>query len=67
MADRRLKIVRNSHPVTAVCESCEQTFMSRSEDAEQADKEIRIAFDMHTCKRRESTEGPKSSPDEPRF
>ena len=47
---RALKIMKNSHPVTAICESCERTFLSRSEDATLADKEIREAFDAHKCK-----------------
>lgn len=49
MTKRALKIVKNSHPVTAICESCESVFLSRSEDATLADKQIREAFDGHTC------------------
>jgi hypothetical protein len=49
MLNRNLKIVRTHFPMTAICESCEQRFMSRNEDLEQADKEIRTAFDTHKC------------------
>jgi hypothetical protein len=49
MPKRALRIVKNSHPVTAVCESCERVFVSRAEDATMADKEIRILFDGHEC------------------
>jgi hypothetical protein len=45
-----LRIVKNSHPVTAICESCERTFVAHFEDATLADKEIRAAFDAHECK-----------------
>jgi hypothetical protein len=40
--------------MTAICESCEQRFMSRNEDLEQADKEIRTAFDTHKCEREDA-------------
>jgi hypothetical protein len=49
MPKRALRIVKNSHPVTAVCESCERVFVSRAEDATMADNEIRNLFDAHAC------------------
>jgi hypothetical protein len=54
--------------LTAVCESCQQSFVSRTEEPEAAEKEIHSAFHAHKCRRldssqnalrvvRESTEG----------
>jgi hypothetical protein len=56
MKKRAIKIVKNTYPVTAICESCERTFVSRSEDATLADKEIRSAFDAHKCKLPDSSQ-----------
>jgi hypothetical protein len=60
MPKRALRILKNSHPVTAMCESCGRAFMSRCEDATLADKEIRDVFNAHKCKpmrvAREATE-----------
>jgi len=56
MPKRALRILKNSHPVTATCESCGRNFLSRSEDATLADKEIRDAFDAHKCKPVDSEE-----------
>ncbi len=50
-----LKIIRCHFPLTAICESCEKRFMSRDEDLEQADQEIRAAFDLHKCEREDAS------------
>jgi hypothetical protein len=43
-------------PVTGICESCQQSFMSRNEDLEIAHKEIQIAFDVHKCEREDASQ-----------
>jgi hypothetical protein len=53
MLKRNLKIVRTHYPFTGTCEACEKRFMSRHEDFEQADRELRAAFDRHICEREE--------------
>jgi hypothetical protein len=42
-----LRMTRVVYPLTGICELCEQSFMSRNEDLEQADKEIMTAFNAH--------------------
>jgi hypothetical protein len=49
MAKRTLKIVRDTFPMTGVCDSCDKSFMSRDDDSTQAEKEILAAFNVHVC------------------
>ncbi len=32
-----------------ICEQCNMTFLSRDEEAESAEQELRAKFDAHTC------------------
>ncbi len=58
MTSRTFRLVRTSYPLTAICESCTKTFLSRTEESGQAEKEIRAAFDAHKC-------DPRSDPAKP--
>jgi hypothetical protein len=68
MHTRKLRLVRFTFPLTAICEHCNQTFQSHDEIAEMAERELQALFDVHKCKLvdssqnalrivRESTEG----------
>lgn len=46
---RNLRIVRPTYPVTAVCECCSESFMSRNENLKMASEHIRQQFERHTC------------------
>jgi hypothetical protein len=54
MPSRRLHVVNDSPPLLAVCERCNARFKSGSLKAEDAEKEVKAAFDAHEC---ESDEG----------
>lgn len=56
MPKRTFRIVRTHYPLTAICESCQQNFISRAEDGIVAEKEIRTAFDAHKCKREDASQ-----------
>jgi hypothetical protein len=46
---RNLRIVRPTYPVTAVCECCSKSFMSRNENLDMASEHIRQQFERHSC------------------
>jgi hypothetical protein len=50
MPKRKLRIVRPTFPVTAVCEYCNRVFLSRKENDNAAEQEIQAQFDAHKCK-----------------
>jgi hypothetical protein len=53
MPDRSFRLIRMSYPLTGICESCQKTFLSRTEDATQAERELRISFHEHSCETRD--------------
>jgi hypothetical protein len=53
MPDRSFRLIRMSHPLTGICESCQKAFLSRTEDATQAERELRISFHEHSCETRD--------------
>lgn len=40
-----------SYPLSGICDSCQKSFMSRNEDAREAETEVKAAFDRHTWER----------------
>jgi hypothetical protein len=38
-----------SYPLSGICDSCQKSFMSRNEDAREAETEVKSAFDKHMC------------------
>lgn len=36
--------------MTGICDSCNMTFLSRNENSEQAEQQIKAKFDAHICK-----------------
>jgi hypothetical protein len=53
MPDRRFKLTRTTYPLTGICDACQKTFLSRTEDAAQAEKELRTSFHEHACETRD--------------
>jgi hypothetical protein len=49
MAERTFRLLRVQYPLAAVCDTCHKVFTSRSENPDQAEKEVRVAFDQHKC------------------
>lgn len=49
MTKRNLHIVNVCNPVFAICERCNARFASFAHDTQQADQEVRAAFDQHEC------------------
>ncbi len=49
MTARRLHVVHESQPLLAVCERCNARFKSGLPGAEDAEKEVRAAFEAHHC------------------
>jgi hypothetical protein len=56
MPKRKLRLVRFSRPLTAVCEYCNQTFQSQNESDEMAECKIEAEFDAHKCKPMDSSQ-----------
>ena len=56
MPKRAFRTVRVRYPLTGACESCQRSFMSRNEDLEEAETEIKAAFDAHKCEKLDGTE-----------
>jgi hypothetical protein len=49
MPDRVLQIIKPGYPLTGMCELCRQVFLSRSENPDQAERDINKQFDSHRC------------------
>jgi hypothetical protein len=49
MPNRRFRLIRMSYPLSGICEDCQKTFLSRTEDAAQAEKELSASFHEHLC------------------
>jgi hypothetical protein len=56
MPKRNLRLVRFTHPLTAVCEYCNRPFQSQNEDDGVAEREIEADFAAHECKRLDSSQ-----------
>jgi hypothetical protein len=55
MAERNLRIVKLSYPMTGLCEHCNAAFVSRSEDPVVAERDVKVRFAEHECNPQEST------------
>jgi hypothetical protein len=55
MHSRKLRIVKPPLPAIGVCEVCDSQFTSIKRSQEEAEKEIKAAFDAHECKVRDQT------------
>jgi hypothetical protein len=49
MADRKLNIIKTTPIAIAVCESCKAQFQSQQSIEEDAEREMKRAFDAHKC------------------
>ena len=49
MDTRKLRIVKPPLPAIGICECCNAQFNSSERSQEQAENEIRAAFDAHKC------------------
>jgi hypothetical protein len=50
MQKRKLRIVKPPLPPIGVCESCNSQFKSSKVSQDDAENEIKAAFDSHSCK-----------------
>lgn len=48
--NRKLRIVKPPLPALGICEHCKSQFKSGKVSQAEAEKEIQVAFDAHTCK-----------------
>jgi hypothetical protein len=55
MDTRKLRIVKPPLPSIGVCEGCNSQFKSDKRSEDEAEIEIRAAFDAHDCNPRESS------------
>jgi hypothetical protein len=53
MAERTFSLIRVQYPLAAICNTCHKIFTSRAENADQAEKDIKAAFDEHKCESRD--------------
>ena len=53
MAKRNLRIVKRIPIALGTCESCNMQFKSHQPVEDDAEQEMRTAFDAHKCKREE--------------
>ena len=58
MDTRKLRIVKPPLPAIGVCEGCNSQFKSDKRSQDEAEIEIRAAFDAHECTPRDSVERP---------
>jgi hypothetical protein len=50
MHARKLRIVKPPLPAIGICEACNSQFKSSKRSPEEAESEIKAAFDAHECK-----------------
>jgi hypothetical protein len=55
MQKRRLRIVKPPLPPIGICERCNTQFKSSKVSQDDAEEEIKAAFDRHKCDPRESS------------
>jgi hypothetical protein len=53
MDTRKLRIVKPPLPALGVCECCKAQFKSSKRSQDEAENEIKAAFDAHECKVRD--------------
>ena len=56
MQKRILRIVKPPLPAIGVCERCNSQFKSSNPSQNEAEKEIKAAFDAHKCKLMDSSQ-----------
>lgn len=56
MHTRRLRIVKPPLPVIGICEACNSQFKSSKRSQDEAENEIKAAFDAHERKVRDSNQ-----------
>jgi hypothetical protein len=49
MPKRSLHFVKGSNPLFAVCERCNARFTSFASSADEAEKQVKAAFEEHEC------------------
>jgi len=55
MDTRKLRIVKPPLPAIGICEACNSQFTSIKRSQDEAENEIKAAFDDHECKVRDQT------------
>jgi len=50
MQNRKLRIIKPPLPAMGICEHCNCRFRSSKTSQDEADAEIKAAFDAHDCK-----------------
>lgn len=56
MDTRKLRIVKPPLPAIGICEACNSHFTSSKRSQEEAENEIKAAFDEHECKLTDSSQ-----------
>jgi hypothetical protein len=54
MDTRKLRIVKPPLPAIGICEACNSQFKSTKRSQDEAENEIKAAFDAHECNLRDS-------------
>jgi hypothetical protein len=55
MDTRKLRIVKPPLPAIGICEACNSQFTSSQRSQDEAENEIKAAFDAHECRVRDQT------------
>jgi hypothetical protein len=63
MQTRKLRIIKPPLPAIGICEHCNRRFRSSKISQDEADAEIRAAFDAHDCKGLDSNDRINSASD----
>jgi hypothetical protein len=67
MPKRNLRIANPKNPLFGVCERCHTRFTSFAYNTEQAETEVKAAFDNHECRSsagEQDNSGPRRAADE---
>ncbi len=56
MDTRKLRIVKPPLPAIGICEACNSQFKSTKRSRDEAENEIKAAFDAHECNLRNSSQ-----------
>jgi hypothetical protein len=56
MHTRKLRIVKPPLPAVGICEACNSQFKSSKRSQDEAENEIKAAFDAHECKVMDSSQ-----------
>jgi hypothetical protein len=52
---RKLRMVKPPLPAIGICEACNSQFTSNERSQEEAEKQIKAAFDSHECTRNDAS------------